>query len=166
MVTSHVHGAVVWCFGAGRSALPATLAWMAVAVAMTAAGCSDEALAPDQRGIEARDVAGVTLLTQNVVQDVTMDALYEGVVVEDGSGCLRLGDASGSTVVWPDGYGAYSTLGDVFIVDPEGVEVGQVGGSFSLPGGEVTELSDAMGFTQADRDLAADRCPGRYWIVG
>lgn len=41
-----------------------------------------------------------------------------------------------------------------------------MGGSFSLGGGEVPELSDTMGFTQADRDLAEDHCPGRYLIVG
>lgn len=31
--------------------------------------------------------------------------------------------------------------------------------------GEVPALSDAMGFTSADRSIAAAECPGGYWIV-
>lgn len=136
-------------------------------VAVVAVACHPSPVAPlGDDGLQAHDRAGVVLLTQNVIQDATMDALYEGPVVADDAGCLRLGGSDGPTAVWPQGYTAQSALGDAWIRDASGTTVGQVGGSFSLGGGEVPELSDAMGFTQADRDLAEDHCPGLYWIVG
>lgn len=151
-----------------RSGARATLRVVAAAwVAVAAVGCSDPATAPlGDDGLRAHDQAGVTLLTQNVVQDVVMEALFQGRVVADDAGCLRLDSPDHHTVVWPQGYTAQGVFGNVWIRDSDGAVVGRVGESFSLGGGEVTELSDAMGFSQADRDLAEDLCPGRYWIVG
>lgn len=110
---------------------------------------------------------GVLLLTQNVMQEVTMDALFEGTVHPDEKGCLRLDVKSdyGVTAVWPQGYEVRSIDGDLTAVDADGAPAGVVGGSFSLGGGEVEELSAALGFTDADRELAHSSCPGRYWIV-
>lgn len=140
---------------------------LAAVMAAVAGACSPSAVAPlGDDGLQAHDRAGVLLLTQNVAQGATMDALFVGPVVADDAGCLRLGGSDGPTVVWPQGYTAQSALGWVWIRDANGTAVGKVGGSFSLGGGEVPELSDAMGFTQADRDLAEDHCPGRYLIVG
>lgn len=140
---------------------------VALGLAAVVGACSSSAVAPlGGDSLRAHDRAGVLLLTQNVVQDATMEALFEGPVVADDAGCLRLGGPDGPTAVWPQGYTAQSALADVWIRDASGTTVGQVGGSFSLGGGEVPELSDAMGFTQADRDLAEDHCPGLYWIVG
>lgn len=115
--------------------------------------------------LEIVEDAGVVLMTQNVIPTATMEALFEGRVVADEDGCLRLDSADGHTVVWPHGYGLSGGIGQVRILDRDGEPVGTVGGEFSLGGGEVTELLEAMGFTADDRARAEERCPGRYWIV-
>lgn len=134
------------------------------------AGCT-EATGPGDGGVETavhlqvRHEQGVLLLTQNVVQEVTMDALYEGTVTADADGCLRLDGPSPVTVVWPMGYSLEREGGELRITDASGAPVGVLGGDFSLAGGEVAELLDAMGFTAEDRALAEARCPGDYWVV-
>lgn len=110
-------------------------------------------------------VAGVVFMTQDVVHDVTMDALFEGDVVADEAGCLRLQSADAATVVWPQGLTAVPAEGRIEVRDAKGQSIGRIGGGFSLAGGEVSTLSDAMGFTAADRSVAAAECPGNYWIV-
>jgi hypothetical protein len=50
--------------------------------------------------------------------------------------------------------------------DAAGREIGQVGGSFRLGGGEVQSLHEGIGVSAADRQRAATHCPGRYWVVG
>lgn len=115
--------------------------------------------------LDVQETAGVVFMTQNVVQDAIMDALFQGEVVVDEAGCLRAGDASGATVVWPAGYQVENLLGEIWIRDADGDVVGQVGASFSLGGGEVPYLLESLGFSQEDRDLAETRCPGKYWIV-
>jgi len=104
-------------------------------------------------------------MTQNVVPFEAMEALYEGSVVLDEAGCLRLGDAEGSTVIWPWGFTAQVAAEEVTIRDREGAVAGLIGEAFSLGGGVVPELLDSLGFTQEDRDLAAAACAGDYWIV-
>lgn len=109
--------------------------------------------------------AGVVFMTQNVIPTATMAALFEGRVIADEDGCLRLDSADGHTVVWPHGYELTGGIDQVRILDRDGEPVGAVGGEFTLGGGEVTELLEAMGFTAEDRARAEERCPGRYWIV-
>ena len=107
------------------------------------------------------------LLTQHVVPAATMDALFQGPVSADSRGCLRLettGDY-GVTAVWPYGYILGAEGGDPVIRDRNGAIVGELDGTFRLGGGEVEELPSVLGFTDADRALAADRCPGRFWLV-
>lgn len=106
------------------------------------------------------------VLTQNVVPQVTMDALFEGDVTLDGAGCIRLASGDAPTVIWPVGYGVRSEGSDRVVHDDQGARVGVIGGSFSLDGGEVPQLSDALGFSDDDRALAASQCPGGFWIVG
>jgi len=83
----------------------------------------------------------------------------------DDASCLRLGDAEGATGVWPVGYMGDVATDGVTILNGDGEEVGQVGGSFRIGGGEIPELLASLGFTQEDRDLAEALCAGSYWIV-
>lgn len=116
--------------------------------------------------LHLQDAAHVVFMTQNVVPAATMDALFQGRVVADRAGCLRLDSPDPPTVVWPHGYRVRVGPDGVRILDRDGHTVGSVGKRFSLGGGEVPALADGMGFTEADRELAESRCPGRYWIVG
>lgn len=115
--------------------------------------------------IEARIESGSVFLSMRVDPAESMDALFEGAVVADESGCLRLDSPDAHTVVWPMDYSFDSAGGTIRILDADGGLVGRVGESFHLGGGEVTSLHDEMGFTAADRELAGTHCPGRYWIV-
>jgi len=106
------------------------------------------------------------VLTQSVVPEVTMGALFQGDVTLDEAGCMRLAGSDAHTVIWPVGYGVRSEGSDRVVHDDQGAPVGVIGGSFSLGGGEVPQLSDALGFSDEDRALAASECPGRFWIAG
>lgn len=131
------------------------------------AGCADgptSAFPPDPV-FQVLVSDGLVVFTQNRVADVTMDALFEGTVAGDESGCLRLASSDGATVVWPLGYRAEVEGSSVEILDVDGVVVGRVGETFTISGGEVGALTEAMGFTDADRELAG-ACPGSYWIAG
>lgn len=142
-----------------------------IAAAVPMAGCTSstdvelpEIFASD--GIEARVGAGVTFLVMTMTPEASMDALFEGRVVADEAGCLRLDGPDPATVVWPQGTAIEEEDdGTIRIVSGDGEVVGHVGGAFALGGGEVPSLHDGLGFTQADRDLAETHCPGRYWIV-
>lgn len=137
--------------------------------ALAVAGCGDT-LGPDiyrtpEPALRIEDFSGIALFTQNVIPEVTMDALYEGRVDIDADGCLRLDTPDAPTVVWPLGYDLEGQGDVVAILDRHGETVGVAGGAFSLAGGEVDELTAAMGFDDEDRARAEERCPGEYWIV-
>ena len=150
----------------GRTGLAA-----AIFVVGALGGCSSvtepggiETLSADM--IQARIGEGLVFISMRVVPNAHMEALYEGRVVADAAGCLRLDSPDPATVVWPKGYALADGSEWTSILDADGTVVGVVGGEFSLSGGEVPSLPVEMGFTQADRDLAESRCPGKYWIVG
>lgn len=115
--------------------------------------------------LEVRQGGGILLLTQATEPEVSMDALYTGPVTADAGGCLRLDTAEGVTVVWPKGFRARSSDGGTVIENAGGRAVGRVGDSFRLGGGEVPFLHEGLGFTPTDQELAASRCPGKFWIV-
>lgn len=138
------------------------------------AGCSN-GTEPELRDFRVQadnlTVAGIDgflMLTQNATAAAYPEALFEGAVAGDEAGCLRLQDPQGdhgATAVWPEGYDLRDVAGSHRIVNAAGGTVGTVGENIELGGGEVHELPDALGFTDADRELAAARCPGLYWIV-
>lgn len=105
------------------------------------------------------------VMTQNVVPSEAMDAWFEGLVVADDTGCIRLEDGEGPTVVWPRDYMGEVAAEGFAILDANGTEVGKIGESFGVGGGEVPELLATLGFSEADRELAEELCPGNYWIV-
>ena len=112
------------------------------------------------------DADDVIFLTASAPATVHMDALYEGAVVADAAGCLRLADASGHTVVWPYAFELRQHNGAATVVAPGGREIGELGGAFKFGGGEVPTLHQGIAVSDAQRQLALERCPGRYWIVG
>lgn len=105
-------------------------------------------------------------LTQNVVPVAVMDALFEGRVVRDEAGCLRLDSPDPATVVWPKGF-TLEVAGETLRVrDAAGGVLGRIGEAFRLGGGEVPSLHPGIGMSEADRARAENTCPGRFWIVG
>jgi hypothetical protein len=104
-------------------------------------------------------------VTQSVVADEVMQALFEGRVVKDNAGCLRLDGPDPATVVWPKGFTMTGSGGALVVRDAAGRRIAPIGGTFRLGGGEVQSL-EGMPVSTADRQRAATQCPGRYWIVG
>ncbi len=151
-----------------RAGVTYRMAWILGLVVLAGGGCSwimgpEPALDGDT--IAVRIDAGIVFLRMRITPDAHMDALFEGRVVADDQGCLRLDSVDRHTVVWPAGYDFTAADGAVRILDADGSPVGVVGDAFRFGGGEVTSLHDGLGFTRADRELAEAHCPGRYWIV-
>lgn len=107
----------------------------------------------------------VTVFLVQVENGNQMDALYQGRVTRDEEGCLRLETPDRHTVLWPAGAKFYTRDGEFHIVDAAGREVGTIGGTFGLGGGETAELGTHL-LAADDYRLAKERCPGRYWVVG
>lgn len=116
-------------------------------------------------GLDVVQAHGLFVLTRKLVPSGTMDALFEGTVVVDDTGCIRLSGADDATVIWPYGFTAALTIEGVEVHDGSGNPVGRLGDQFYLSGGDVETLHAGLGFTDEDRDLASQHCPGRYWIV-
>jgi hypothetical protein len=136
---------------------------LALVAMLLVARCTPHDAEPPAGLQHVSDETGLLFLTQNVVPDAFMDALFEGRVVADRAGCLRLESPDAHTVVWPKGFGLG---GDLRVRSDRGAEVGRIGGSFRLGGGEVPSLHDGVPLSEADRVRAESRCPGRFWIVG
>ena len=126
-----------------------------------AGGCSNDPAA-SLLNVNAVDVV---FLTQSERQDAVMDALFTGRVLVDAAKCTRLDDPDGATVIWPVGFTVSGENGDLRVLDGDGREVGRLGGSFRIGGGEVTELNPQLHISYMDRAFAAEHCPGRYWIA-
>jgi len=107
------------------------------------------------------DPAEIVFLEQDVATNEVMQALFEGRVVADSAGCLRLHSDSGATVVWPKGF-RLEKGGELRVVDGGGRVVSNIGGEFHLGGGELSNIS---GFSESLQQKAR-MCPGLYWIVG
>ncbi len=144
------------------------LAAALLALAATLSCESPTDTAPDllvADALEARLSGELVFLAMRITPDTHMSALFVGAAVEDDAGCLRLDSPDRATAVWPRGWGFERRDGTVRILDADWKLVARIGEQVSLGGGEVETLPAAMGFTQADRDLAENHCPGRYWIV-
>jgi hypothetical protein len=69
-------------------------------------------------------------------------------------------------VIWPFGSRLVERGGVLVVLDDQGDDVGRIGHSFGLGGGEVREEM-GLGFVARKlREPARTRCPGRYWVVG
>ena len=133
--------------------------------ALLAAACSspEDVLSFDPLSFQER--TGIVFVGQNETPTVVMEALFEGRVVADAAGCLRFDSPDPAMVVWPKGFAMMQSGDDMLVRDAAGREIGRIGGTFRLGGGEVSSLQNAA-VSAADRERAATHCPGRYWIVG
>ena len=135
------------------------LAMLVTAILPVLGGCRSEPL-------DLSEDEAFVFLVQEVTPLVVMEALFEGRVRADARGCIRLESADDATVVWPAGFRLVREGTHLEIRDVNDRRVGRLGGRFRLGGGEVAELHDGLGLDRALRQLAANRCPGRFWIVG
>jgi hypothetical protein len=151
-----------------RHPLHLTATLLSLVIASTACNSpsapGQELLAAD--AIQAQRSDGLVFLTMRITPEAHMEALFEGAVVRDEAGCLRLDSPDAATVVWPRGWSFEQRDDALRILNAAGQLAASVGEQLTLPGGEVETLPSVWGFTQADRDLAGSQCPGRYWIVG
>lgn len=139
-----------------------TLYAVAACAALAAAGCASP-VATDARLNSGDDPSAVVFLVQVNAGNHT-DALYEGRVTRDEAGCLRLETTDRHTVLWPAGAKFYTRDGEFHVTDAAGREVGTIGGTFGLGGGETAEPGTDL-LSADDHRLAVERCPGRYWVV-
>jgi hypothetical protein len=141
-----------------RAALP-----LACTLAFSLAACSAGDIGPALAGND--NPGGAVFLAQNQPAETVMEALFQGTVVQDEQGCLRLGGGHPATVIWPYGFKLEARVGGVYVEDASGRTVGRVGGSFSFGGGNINTHEHAS-LTARDHALAASRCPGTFWLVG
>lgn len=135
---------------------------LSLMAAFLTAACSSDPVEPGSDYVFQFLDEDVVVIARSAPVDFGHDALFEGPVIADDTGCLRWDDEEGPTVVWPFGFTGEATTEGISILDADGTEVGRVGESFSLGGGIAPELLRA---SQEDRDLAAELCPGDYLIV-
>ncbi|MFL5383492.1 MAG: hypothetical protein ACJ8GN_13320 [Longimicrobiaceae bacterium] len=107
----------------------------------------------------------IVFLALNASQDAYMEALFQGRVTLDAQGCLRLDAGDRDTVIWPHGYTLDTRGGALVVKDAQGRDVGTVGGSFRLGGGEVSSLDQVSRLSAETRAQAEESCPGRYWFA-
>lgn len=136
----------------------------AAAGALLFATCT--AASPDPAGLRFDEVGGVTFLAQTAPPNAVMEALFQGRVIVDDAGCMRLESPDPATVVWPYGFTLERRRRDMVVLDGNGREVGVAGGSFRFGGGEVPTLHEGLALNATTRARALERCPGRFWIVG
>lgn len=144
---------------------PLRLRAVIAGTALLAAACSstEEVLSFDPHNFQER--TGIVFIRQNETPTAVMEALFEGRVVADAAGCLRFDSPDPATVVWPNGFIMVASGEEMLVRDAAGRDIGRVGGTFRLGGGEVSSLQGAP-MSAADRQRADTLCPGRYWIVG
>ena len=121
---------------------------------------------PNPAAVRSQEPSGVVFLVQSATPDEVMQALFEGRVTRDERGCLRIDDPDRHTVVWPRGFTLQGAGGELRVLDGTGREVGRIGGSFRLGGGEVPVLHEGLPVSPAVRQRANESCPGRFWLVG
>ena len=136
-----------------------------LAVFLTSGGCGGDLAGPADYSLIPQD--GETFfLVSPIKPNAVMDALFQGEIAEDSSGCIRLQPPSGATVVWPKGFSLDVTSAGARVLDEDGMEVGVIGSTFRFGGGEVPLLHEGLGFPPTKAAQIQSRCPGRFWIVG
>ena len=110
--------------------------------------------------------AGLVFLSLSTEPNAVMDALFNGRVVTDAAGCLRLQSSEAATVVWPKGFSLGNSVEGVIVRNAAGVEIGRLQDTFKFGGGYVGTLDAIPIISDATRKTAYQKCPGTYWIVG
>jgi len=133
----------------------------ALIVALSLGGCADPA------AVDTGPDEPLLFLVQRTRPNTAMEALYQGPVEVDQQGCFRLAlEPDRHTVVWPFGSRLVRDQASLIVLDEDGDRLGRVGENLRLGGGEVPGVPDARVLTEEMRAAAAERCPGRFWIVG
>lgn len=137
-----------------------------VLVCLAALACGSPAGDDDGPTLAAAaDPSAVVFLAQDAPPSLGMDALYQGRVLRDAQGCLRLEAWDQRTVIWPHGYTLEARGGALRVKDAQGREVGTVGGSFRMGGGEIPSLDYVEHLSTEKRARATESCPGGYWVA-
>lgn len=144
-----------------RRVMSASRVALSLVAAVVLAGCAEDppALAP------VGSVTDIVFLTQIEFQESNMDALYVGRIHVDDRKCVRLDEGRGATVIWPSGFAPRQAGEDVHVVDHAGRDIGRIGDVFWISGGEVDQLNPQLHISYMDRAMAAESCPGKYWIA-
>lgn len=138
--------------------------WIATAHATLALLTLTSCISINEAELAERE--GVIFLTQSTTPTVVMEALFEGRIELDAAGCVRLVSEEPATVVWPKDFTLVERNGSLLVRDPDGRDIGRLGGNFRLGGGFVNELHSGINLSSADRQRAGGTCPGSFWIVG
>jgi hypothetical protein len=136
---------------------------LAVLLPLVAACGGDSGPEPNLTGSENPEAT--VFLTESELPAGYMDALFQGRVVRDEQGCLRLESAQPATVIWPVGSTLESRDGALYVKDGAGRELAKIGAVASFGGGYVPSAEYAS-LSARDRSLAQTRCPGQYWLAG
>lgn len=131
---------------------------------MAAAACAGD-LGPEPNLAGNDNPEGVIFLAESELPGGYMDALFQGRVVRDGEGCLRLESAQPATVIWPLGSTIESRDGKLIVKDGAGRHLAEIGARSRFGGGYVPSHTYAS-LSARDRGLAQNRCPGEYWLAG
>ena len=110
--------------------------------------------------------AGLVFLSLSAQPNVVMEALFNGRVVADAAGCLRLQSSEPAAVIWPKGFSLANSVEGPIVRDAAGVEIGRIQDTFKFGGGFVGTLDGIPVISDATRKTAYEKCPGSYWIVG
>jgi hypothetical protein len=152
----------VWNSKSKARYIHVSLYWLILTGALM--GCSRDAAGPADYSV-LDDGTATYFLTLPVVPNAVMEALYQGRVLKDERGCLRLQQPDDATVVWPFGFTLEVRKGQEWVLDATGKDVGKISGTFRFGGGEVPFLHEGLGFTAAANAQIQAKCPGRFWIV-
>lgn len=129
------------------------------------AGCSESVSGPaDLTLISSVDDA--YFIRQLEKPGAVMEALFQGRVVKDRNGCLRLQPPTAATVIWPFGSTLEVRSEGEWVVGADGRDIGKIGSSFRFGGGVVPIPHGGIGFHEPRITEIRTRCPGRFWIVG
>jgi hypothetical protein len=108
----------------------------------------------------------IVFVTQSGARSEMMTALFDGEIVLDAAGCLRVVSNGAESIIWPKGFTLAELGTDYLVRDADGRDVGRIGGRFRLGGGSIPTLHGSVPISAEDRDRVLRSCPGRYWLVG
>ena len=135
----------------------------AVLLGVLCLGCSEGGTGPSLNfGGDPSEVVFVSLQSD---PNAWPEALYQGGLLIDDEGCLRLqGWSSNPAVVWPTGYRLSSIDGRLFIRDAQGEVRARLDADFQLGGGEMQTV-DHLDLSSSSRTALATHCPGTYYLA-
>lgn len=148
-----------------RSTAPLRIMATPLLLLVLVSACAEPGMGPGVASLSTQD-GDVFFLTLPVKPNAYMEALYQGQVRLDSSGCIRLASPHEATVIWPFQSTLEERAGQLWVVDGAGDDIGTLGGDFRFGGGFVPRLHEGLGYSEDALTQIASRCPGTYWVVG